>query len=74
MTASVWLAMPNLERMLLTCDLMVEGLTVSFPAIWVLFSPLIMRVFQNSRNFWLMMAWHHFKVWIDRECADLRCG
>ena len=32
-TASVRLATPNLERMLLTWDLMVDGLTVSFPAI-----------------------------------------
>ena len=32
-TASVRLATPNFERMLLTWDLTVDGLTVSFPAI-----------------------------------------
>src|SRR5689334_12829375 len=42
-TASVRLATPNLERMLLTCDLMVDGLTVNLAAICVLFSPSIIR-------------------------------
>ncbi len=37
--ASVRLATPNLARILLTWDLMVDGLTTSFSAILVLFKP-----------------------------------
>ena len=37
--ASVRLATPNLDRMLLAWDLVVDGLTVSLPAICVLFHP-----------------------------------
>ena len=42
-TASVRLATPSFDRMLLTCDLIVDGLTVSLPAICVLFSPSIIK-------------------------------
>ncbi len=49
MTASVRLATPNLDRMLLTWDLTVEGLTVSLPAICVLFKPSTIRV-RTSRS------------------------
>src|SRR3990172_4082789 len=38
-TASVRLATPILERIWLTWVLMVDGLTTSLPAIWVLFNP-----------------------------------
>jgi hypothetical protein len=38
-TASDRLATPNLERILLTWVLMVDGLTTSLAAIWVLFKP-----------------------------------
>ncbi len=48
-TASVRLATPNLDRMLLTCDLTVDGLTVRLPAICVLFSPSIIGV-RTSRS------------------------
>ena len=41
--ASVRLATPNLDRMLLAWDLVVDGLTVSLPAIYVLFNPSIIR-------------------------------
>src|SRR6266540_1855912 len=47
-TASVRLATPNLERILLTWDLIVDELTVSLPAIWVLFNPSTMRVRTSS--------------------------
>ncbi len=38
-TASVRLVTPSLERILLTWDLMVDGLTISLPAICTLFKP-----------------------------------
>src|SRR5574341_1953205 len=48
-TASVRLATPNLDRMLLTWDLIVDELTVSLPAICVLFSPSTIRA-RTSRS------------------------
>ena len=42
-TASVRLATPSLDRMLLTWDFTVDGLTISLPAICVLFSPSTIR-------------------------------
>ena len=48
-TASVRLATPSLDRILLTCDLIVDGLTPSLPAICVLFSPSVIRL-RTSRS------------------------
>jgi hypothetical protein len=47
--ASVRLATPNLDRMLLTWGLAVEGLTVSLAAICILFRPSIIRI-RTSRS------------------------
>ena len=38
-TASVRLDTPNFDKILLTWDFIVDGLTVNLPAIWVLFKP-----------------------------------
>src|SRR5450759_4605956 len=48
-TASVRLATLNFDRMLLTWDLIVDGLTVSLPAIWVLFNPSTIKA-RTSRS------------------------
>src|SRR6476469_8326121 len=48
-TASVRLATPNLDRILLTWDLIVDELTVSLPAICVLFRPSTIRA-RTSRS------------------------
>src|SRR5690242_14292309 len=47
-TASVRLATPNLDRILLTWDLTVEELTVSRPAICVLFNPSTIKARTSS--------------------------
>src|SRR5450756_719047 len=48
-TASVRLATSNFDRMLLTWDLIVDGLTVSLPAICVLFNPSTIKA-RTSRS------------------------